>query len=156
MQSRPADEWRVSESLQMTITAQRVQRRSGRSEIVSTSNLWCRKEGGKKKLSQTHSTQYDGCGFIELGWQDKYARSGSKLDPFKRALDIKTLGLDKSLYGSLRKHHSDPMVASKLLFSGYRANIEHWLWHFDLFSFLCLISQKTCFCPEFSAVLLLF
>lgn len=59
------------------------------------------------EISQTRLTQSDGCGFIELGWQDKYARSGSKLDPFKRPLDVETQGLNKSLYGSLKRYHSD-------------------------------------------------
>lgn len=40
------------------------------------------------KMSQTHLTQSHDWDFIELVWQDKYARSGSKLDLFKHILDI--------------------------------------------------------------------
>lgn len=47
-----------------------------------------------------------------------------------------------------------PVEASKLHFSSYRPNIQHLLWHFDLFSFMCSISQKTLPCVEFKFIVI--
>lgn len=44
------------------------------------------------------------------------------------------------------------MVATKLHFCGYRANIQHLLWHFDLFSFCIPFSPRTLLCLEFNFI----
>lgn len=51
--------------------------------------------------------QFDCCGFTEFGSLDKYARSRSNPDPLKCTLDIETQGLNKFIYGSLKRNPSD-------------------------------------------------
>lgn len=78
--------------------------------------------------------------------------SGSKLDLFKRTLDTEAPRLDKSLYGSQRKHQSDPGGSSR---AAAAQAIEQTL-NIDggilIYSPFCVSFPKRArFCPEFSA-----
>lgn len=99
---------------------------------------------------------------VKLAWfplywvklKDKSSQSQSRQFVFKCPLDIETEGLDKSLYGSLKRHHSDPWKPLSCTSPAIEQtfNIYCGILIYSLFS--CPVSPKTLPCVEFKFIVI--